>query len=226
MQMQSFLTLVRKTRVLPCAIALVALVAVPGAFAQTVNSGQVAMGKSTVEPAFNDANGSVIYLLTPDKAPLPSMANSNATAPLYLVAYPLNSTVDEGILNCTPTNCDHVNVLPFSNSDYGALPGTSKACMDFNGGKPCSLVKGHDHLVGVANTGGDFNIAWAVKLVFFTPMAFGDGTINTRITTAAQIWQLQKAGEVVVGETPIIFNCSKTSQSTYNRGTAVVVNFP
>lgn len=226
MQIQRVLTFARKTRVLPCAIALVALVAVPRVFAQTVNSGQHLLGHTAVEPAVDDANGGVIYLLTPDGAPFPSLANSVATAPLYLVVYPLNSSIDASTLNCQPTNCDHANVLPFPDQDYGNLPGNSTACTDFNGGKPCSLVKGHDHLVGIASTGGDFNVAWAVKLVFFTHQAFTDGTINTHITTAAQIWQLQQAGEVVVGDTPILFNCSKTSVATYNRGVPKVINFP
>lgn len=203
----------------------IAISGVPATFAQTVDSGQNALGKSTIEPAYDDANGSVIYLLTPDKAPLPSNANSAATAPLYLVVYPLGSTIDANTLNCTPTNCDHVNVLPFPDPDYGALPGTSQVCTDFNGGSPCSLVKGHDHLVGIPPT-GDFNIAWAVKLVFFTSAAFTDHAINTRITTAAQIWALVHSGDAVVADTPILFNCSKVSESTYNRGTPVVINFP
>ena len=225
MQIHRLLNPMRAARIVAGAIALVAAVAVPTVFAQTVDSGQHALGKSTVEPAFNDANGSVVYLLTPDKAPLPSMANSVATAPLYLVVYPLSSTIDANILNCTPTNCDHVNVLPFPNADYGDLPGNSRACTDFNGGHPCSLVKGHDHLVGIPPT-GDFNVAWAVKLVFFTSAAFADHSINTRVTTVAQIWALVRSGDVVVADTPIVFNCSKVSQATYDNGTSVVINFP
>ncbi len=225
MQDHRFLNLEQAARIVARAIVLVVLIAVPAAFAQAVNSGQNALGKSTVEPAVNDADGSVIYLLTPDKAPLPSMANSVATAPLYLVMYPLSSTIDASTLNCTPTNCDHVNVLPFPSTAYGALPGNSKACTDFNGGNPCSFVKGHDHLVGVQPT-GDFNVAWAVKLVFFTSAAFADHAINTRVTTAAQIWALAHSGDVVVADTPIVFNCSRVSEATYDRGTPVVINFP
>ncbi|HEV2322443.1 MAG TPA: hypothetical protein VGS10_00705 [Terracidiphilus sp.] len=63
-------------------------------------------------------------------------------------------------------------------------------------------------------------------MVFFTHQAFLDGTINTRITTDAQVWQLYNAGEVVVADTPITFNCSKVSGATYNSGTPVVINFP
>jgi hypothetical protein len=72
-----------------------------------------------------------------------------------------------------------VNVLPFPDSDYGALPGTDKLCTDFNGGNPCSPVEGHDHLVGIASTHGDFSVAWHVELVIFTHAASLDGKINT-----------------------------------------------
>lgn len=189
-------------------------------------SGQVTLGNSTIEPAFDDTTGGVTYLLTPKGAPFPAKANAAAVAPLYLVVYPLDSSVDASTLNCQPTNCDHVNVLPFPDPDYGAMPGDSTVCTDFNGGAPCSIVKGHDHLVGIANTAGDWNVAWAVKLVFFTHPAFTDGTINHRVTTLAQIQALQKAGEVVIADTPIVFNCSKVSGKTYDLGIPTVINFP
>ncbi|MDE3200126.1 MAG: hypothetical protein KGN79_04325 [Acidobacteriota bacterium] len=207
----------------------IALMCVGKAIAQSgAQSGEVTLGNSTVEPAFDDTTGGVTYLLTPKNAPLPSKANAAAVAPLYLVVYPLNSAVQADTLNCQPTNCDHVNVLPFPDPDYGAMPGDSTVCTDFNGGAPCSLVKGHDHLVGIANTGGDYNVAWAVKLVFFTHAAFlgDDPAINHRVTTLSQIEALQKAGEVVVADTPIVFNCSKVSGATYAQGVPVVINFP
>jgi hypothetical protein len=56
-----------------------------------------------------------------------------ATAPLYLPLYPFSSTVVADDLNCQPTNCDHVNVLPFPSAAYDARPGTDPACVDFNG---------------------------------------------------------------------------------------------
>lgn len=189
-------------------------------------SGQRNFAQVSVEPAVNSANGATVYLLTPVKAPFPSKANpTHATAPLYLTLYPLTSTVSDSELNCQPSNCDHANVLPFASADYGALPGTDAACRDFNGGDPCSLVKGHDHLVGVPPT-GDFNVAWHVKLVVFTGNAFADGKINTRITTLSQINALQASHDVIILDTPITFNCSITSERTYERGTPVVIPFP
>lgn len=200
------------------------LCAANNAFSQ--ESGQRTFGQVSVEPAIDSANGNTVYLLTPDKAPFPSKANQVATAPLYLPLYPVTSTVTANDLNCQPTNCDHVNVLPFSSPDYGALPGTDQRCVDFNGGNPCSPVEGHDHLVGVAATKGDFNVAWHVKLVVFTHAAFLDGKINTRITTLNQINALVASQDAVVLDTPVTFNCSITSEVTYEKGTPKVIPFP
>ena len=210
------------------AIALAGLFAI-AAFTIQANSqqtGQRFYGQVTVEPAVNDSDGSVVYLLTPNDAPFPSNADAAATAPLYLVVYPLSSTIPADQLNCQPTNCDHANVLPFPNSDYGALTGKDKACTDFNGGNACSSVKGHDHLVGIAPTQGDFNVAWSVKLVFFTPAGFSSGKINERVTTLEQLTALWKAGDVMVAPTPILFNCSSTSERTYEIGTEKVIAYP
>lgn len=104
------------------------------------------------------------------------------SAPLYLVTYPLESTVDaEQPLNCYtegffdpngPYNCNHAQV-----------PG----------------VKGHDHLVGVPGStkaGGDFNVQWHVFATFFTPKGNQDGAVNTRILTLDQLKAAQQAGDV------------------------------
>jgi hypothetical protein len=205
---------------------LVGCMCVTSSKAFASDSGQRNFAQVSVEPAVDSSTGDEIYLLTPIKAPFPSKANPVATAPLYLPLYPANSTVPAFELNCQPNNCDHVNVLPFPSVDYGALPGSDKLCTDFNGGNPCSPVEGHDHLVGVAKTGGDFNVAWHVKLVVFTHAAFLDGKINTRIKTVAQINALVASGDANVIDTPITFNCSITSERTYELGTPVVIPFP
>jgi hypothetical protein len=209
------------------AIALVGMFA----FASTTinaysqESGQRNFAQVSVEPAIDYSTGSAVYLLTPIKAPFPSKANPIATAPLYLPLYPLSSTVVADDLNCQPTNCDHVNVLPFPSPVYGILDATDQRCVDFNGGQPCSAVKGHDHLVGAAKTKGDFNVAWAVKLVVFTPAAT-TSEINTRITTLNQLHALWGTGHVAVLDTPVTFNCSITSEVTYEKGTPRVIPFP
>ena len=204
--------------------AFVCLGAAGAAFSQ--DSGQRTFGQASVEPAVDDADGSVIYLLTPDKAPFPSNSNPRATAPLYLTLYPTTSTVPASSLNCQPDNCDHGNVLPFPSPFYGALPGNDPRCADFNGGQACSPVKGHDHLVGVASSHGDFNVAWHVNLVVFTGKAFAEGKINHRITTLAQLKELETNGYVVILDTPVTFQCSITSERTYDIGTPVVIRFP
>jgi hypothetical protein len=213
-------------RSLALAIGSVACLGVASHAVSAFDSGQRTFAQASVEPAVNSANGATVYLLTPIKAPFPSKANADhATAPLYLPVYPMTSTVPAFELNCQPDNCDHVNVLPFPSADYGALPGSDKACVDFNGGNPCSLVEGHDHLIGVPPT-GDFNVAWHVELVVFTHAAFLDGKINTRITTLDQINALVKSGDVIIIDTPVTFNCSITSERTYELGTPTVIPFP
>jgi hypothetical protein len=204
--------------------ALAVLVVTSVASAQ--ESGQRNFAKVSVEPAIDYSTGNTIYLLTPIKAPFPSKANTVATAPLYLPLYPLSSTVPADDLDCQPTNCDHANVLPFPSTDYGFLPGSDTRCTDFNGGDPCSPVKGHDHLVGVAKSGVDFNVAWHVEFVVFTSKAFTDGNINTRITTLDQLNALVTSKDVVIIDTPVTFNCSITSERTYELGTPVVIPFP
>lgn len=164
-------------------------------------SGMRAFGQSTVEPAVNDANGSETFLLTPNNAP--SNANAaHAAAPLFLVLYPDASTVPASVLNCTPTNCNHAQI-----------PG----------------IKGHDHLVGIANTGGDFNIKWHVVGVAFTGAgANGANAMNHRILTLAALDSAIALHDVVTfdigpGGTPFYFNCSAVSAAVYQKATPLNV---
>ncbi len=156
-------------------------------------SGQRAFGQVTVEPAVDLATGNEIFLLTPNKAPLPSKAAQVAHAPLYLVLYPESSTIDANTLNCQPSNCDHAQTFAYP-------------------------LKGHDHLVGVPPT-GDFNVAWDVILVPFTEKGFADGAINTRILTQDQLDAAMKAGDVTTIGPVTSFNCSITAPVTYLKGT-------
>src|ERR1041385_3775198 len=118
------------------------------------DSGQRTFAQVTVEPAIDNTTGETIYLAAQDKSSS-SNASDASTAPVYLTMYPLSSTINASDLNCQPNNCDHVNVLPFQVLGYDNLQATNQACVDFNGGKECALVKGHDHLLGAASTGGD-----------------------------------------------------------------------
>ncbi len=162
-------------------------------------TGQRAFGQLTVEPAVDLSTGTEVFLLTPNKAPFPSKPPDAAQAPLYLVAYPTTSTITDR-LNCTPTTCDHVQRVPAPWYPDGGL------------------LKGHDHLVGIANTRGDFKVAWDVELDVFTPKGFSDGAINLRILTLDQLNAAKAAGDVQAIDTGIVFNCSSTSVTTYLRG--------
>ncbi len=187
-------------------------------------TGQVALGQSTIEPALDFNTGGTVFLLTPDKSPFPSKANPAAQDAMYLPMYPTNSTIPPDELDCQPSNCDHLNVVPFTPPGYTAA--SSDVCAKWNGGAPCALYEGHDHIVGAASTGGGFNVAWHVKLVIFTPQGFVDGAINTRITKWTQLAQLMTNGDVTVVPTPIVFNCQIVSPTTYKQGTPLTFVFP
>jgi hypothetical protein len=183
------------------AVALlgVSIAASAGGF-DTWYTGMRAFGQSTVEPAVDDMTGNEVYLLTPNKAPFPSKAAPVAVAPLYLVAYPTTSTISDAF-NCTPTTCDHAQRVPMPWYPDGGL------------------LKGHDHLVGIANTHGDFNVAWKVELDYFTPQGFADGAINHRILTLDDLNAAKTHGDVAPADIGITFNCSATNSAVYLHGT-------
>src|SRR6516162_2383480 len=169
-------------------------------------SGMRAVGNgATIEPAVNDTNGSQVFLITPNNSPFyDGSANPTApvpppfnhvNAPLYLVTYPLASTVDTAApLNCY-TEGFFTAGLPY-NCNHAQIPG----------------VKGHDHLVGVPGStkaGGDFNVQWHVLATLFTPQGIADGAMNTRILTLAQLEAAQAKGDVTgFVDTHIYFDCS------------------
>jgi hypothetical protein len=86
-------------------------------------------------------------------------------------------------------------------------------------------VAGHDHLIGIASSGGDFNVLWEPVLVLFTDKGCADkglpATCNvTHITTLAQIQQAEAAGQAFEFALPqATFHCSSVSAAAYLRGT-------
>ena len=81
------------------------IAATPSIASASVNlpwqTGMRAVGNgATIEPAVNDTNGSQTFLITPNNSPFyagsapPPAPFSKVSAPLYLVTYPLASTVD------------------------------------------------------------------------------------------------------------------------------------
>ncbi len=187
--------------------ALLALSPIASAGA-TSPSGEHTLGQATIEPAYNDVTGQVIYLLTPNHAPLNVKSNPRSWAPFYLVVYPSYSTV--GTLDCmgVPGHCpDH----------DGEIAGAATFLMPGVYSSNVSGVLGHDHLVAPPASGGDFNIAWNVTLVLFTNASF----VNDHITTLSDLSQALQNHEVAEFPTGIVFMCAVVSSSAYNAGTAV-----
>ena len=184
----------------------------PGAVAaDSAPSGERALGNAKIEPAYNDFDGSFVYLLTPNRlAPLGpnnpiNTVNAHAVAPLYLVVYPPGTA---GTFNCMgdPGNCpDHDGAIAglatsVEGSVYGVQPG---------------LVPGHDHLVGMPQT-GDFNVPWHVYVELFTSTA-----AVTHITTLGQLQAAKASGGIHEVDTGITFACAVVSRSAYLAGTPV-----
>ena len=212
-----------KLRMLVLSVLLAAglvIAATPSAASASVTmpwqSGIRAIGNgATIEPAVNDTNGSQTFLITPNHSPFyagsapPPAPFSKVSAPLYLVTYPLASTVDTGP-GAAPLNCYTEGFftpgLPY-NCNHAQIPG----------------IKGHDHLVGVPGSkkaGGDYNVQWHVLATFFTPQGIADGAMNTRIVTLAALKAAQATGDVSPFiDTGIYFDCSVVSGAVYASGT-------
>jgi hypothetical protein len=203
------------------------------ALAQTgeLFSGEVIQGNSTIGPVFDSATGNTVFVRQPLGAPMPVKSNVNSMVPVYVVVYPLQSMIPDDNLQCLPTNCDHLNVLPFPDPDYGL--GSDAQCQQWNGGAPCSLVKGHVHLFGVASDRGDFSVPHYVKLLLFTPQAFAKCKINPTdcafdklVRTLAQMQALVVSGDLTPPlDTPITVNLSVVPERTYELGTPTAIPF-
>ena len=169
-------------------------------------SGMRAMGQATIEPAVDYSTGLETFLMTPNNGPFcggapscptPQPPFSSVSAPLYLVLYPDSSTVPASSLNCTPTNCDHAQ-----------FPG----------------IKGHDHLVGLASTGGDYNVPWHVIGVVFTGV--NPDAQNHRILNMDTLQAELLDHEVATVDTHIYFMCSRVSATPYLHATPLTFTPP
>ena len=179
------------------------------ALADSVPTGEVATGQSLIEPAINDANGAIVYLRTPTHVANPVNSNDRAAAPLYLVVYPTSAKKAVGTLNCEDTPVEN---CPDHGPGIAGLAASVVPSVYGNG------VVGHDHLVGVANTGGDFNIAWDVKVVLFTSSA----AANNHLTTLDAINQAIGSHQAFIFPGEITtFHCNVVSASAYDKGTPV-----
>lgn len=170
-----------------------------------VPSGERALGQSVIEPAYNDANGSIVYLLTPINAHI--NPNDHNTAPLYVIMYPTSAASTIGTVNCSHQPGDNC-------PDHGPeLAGLAKATVPsvYGGG-----VWGHDHILAAPASGGDFNVNWEPIAVMFNSTA-----AITHITTLTQLTQLPTGAVTEIPLPAATFHCSVVAAATYNRGTPV-----
>jgi hypothetical protein len=185
-----------------------ALANAQSALTAALPSGERLLGQSSIEPAYNDVLGTLIFLSTPIKSPFPTHTSSRAVASLYLVEYPPGSTV--GTMNCmgVPGNCpDHdIEVATAATSIMPAVYGTDP-----------TKVPGHDHLVAPPASGGDFNVAWEVVEVLFTNKAAG----NTPLHTEEAIEAAEKRGDAIEVDLGFAFHCSVVSPAPYFKGTPI-----
>jgi hypothetical protein len=193
------------------AVAVLACLFPLNGVAGTMPTGERVVGNATIEPAYNDFDGTFVYLLTPNRlAPLGpnnpiNNVNPHAVAPLYLIVYPPGTP---GTFNCmgVPGNCpDH----------GGVIAGVATSVMPSVYGTNPSAVPGHDHLVGMPHT-GDFNVPWHVYVELFT-----SGAAVTHITTLAQLRAAWASGQVRELDSGITFVCAVVSEHTYMAGTPV-----
>lgn len=163
-------------------------------------------GGTTIEPAYDDATGTLVYLSTPTGVTHVNPTGANV-APLYLPVYPVGSGIDPAMLNCAHVpadNCpDHGPIV--AGAAMGIMPSV------YGGG-----VLGHDHLVGIASTGGDFNVLWEPVILLFTNAA----AATQHITTLAQVNAGLAAGNLIPIPLPQLdFHCAAVSAAAYARGT-------
>jgi hypothetical protein len=175
-------------------------------------SGETVHGQTAVEPAYNSSDGSLVYLLTPVKAPFPTHTNRHAVAPLLLVEYPPGTSFD------VPFNCEGV---PGNCPDHGGLVATvaTENQPDVYGTDPTALP-GHDHLVAPPGTPGEFNVAREVIEVLFTPRAVADHAI-THLTTRAAVDAAVVNGYAVTVDLGFALHGSVVSAAAYDVGTPV-----
>jgi hypothetical protein len=178
--------------------------------------GHFAGGGGTIEPAYDSANGTLIFLQTPNNAHV--NPNDHNVAPLYLPVYPVGSDVTESSLNCTHLGGDNC-------PDHG--PAVAAAAMFSTNPQVASVyskgVLGHDHLAGIASSGGDFNVIWEPELVLFTNAQ----AANQHITTLAQVMAVLApgGGAILVKLPQLDFHCSVVSAAAYARGIPAPIVF-
>jgi hypothetical protein len=170
-------------------------------------SGERELGKTVIEPGYDDRTGELIYIMTPEGPPFPSKNNGNAVSPLFLVMYPHSAGASVGTMNCAHEGGDNC-------PDHGPVFATlaQNVVPDVYG----EGVWGHDHIMDGPG-GSEFNVTWQIVVVLFTNAE----AANRHITTEDQLDAALDAGDAITIETPITFHCNLVSASVYNRATPI-----
>jgi hypothetical protein len=211
--MRAFITQQRMSWLIAAMSVLVAVIAAGSSGAASIPSGQRVLGKSLLQPVYNDENaGEIGYILKPTSAPQPLPANPVAWAPFYLVVYPVGSTA------ATTYLCMH---LPVDNCPTDG-PGIASLAQAMEPEVYGAGVAGRDHLMDFPG-GSDFNIAWEPIFVLFTPQGAADGAINEHVLTDAQIDALVANGDAKVFPRPTrTFICASVPARLYDMATPLV----
>jgi hypothetical protein len=181
-------------------------------------SGQVALRNGDiVESAYNTNDGSLVFLLTPEKkSGQDGDRKSDGVAPLYIVVYPSSVSGIIGTVNCQhqpAENCpDHGPV-------FAGLAESTVPSVYGNG------VWGHDHIgpFPASKNGEHANITWVPVAVMFTTLE----AASHHVTTIDQLRAAEQAGlvtEVVLWGAA--FDASQSSASVYLKGTPVTPGPP
>ena len=172
-----------------------------------VPSGERQLGRTIIEPGYDDRTGELIYIMTPMGTPSPSHANAHAISPLFIVVYPNAAADAVGTMNCAHEGGDNCG-------DHG--PGIADLAQATVPNVYGDGVWGHDHIMN--GTGGsDFNVTWQVVVVLFTNL----DAAKTHITTEAQLDVAIDAGDAFSIVTPTILHANMVAKATYDRAKAL-----
>jgi hypothetical protein len=178
--------------------------------ADSLPTGERTLGRSVLEPAYNDLDGSLTYLLTPANAH--DTTTGRASAPVYVVMYPTAVAGAIGTVSCQHQPMDNC-------PDHGpALSGLAEAAVP---GVYGAGVWGHDHILtppSAPSAGGDFSVTWVPVVVLFTDVQFA----FHHITTLDQLDAAIAAGEVTTIPLPAAaFHGSPVASAPYDKATPV-----
>jgi len=172
-----------------------------------VPSGERQLGRTIIEPGYDDRTGELIYIMTPMGTPSPSHANAHAISPLFIVVYPNAAADAVGTMNCAHEGGDNCG-------DHG--PGIADLAQATVPNVYGDGVWGHDHIMN--GTGGsDFNVTWQVVVVLFTNL----DAAKTHITTEVQLDAAIDAGDAFSIVTPTILHANMVAKATYDRAKAL-----